>query len=101
MEKIEDILKGRPLVLVQFGLESCLPCHNIREKILWWQTQHPLVSYEYVDMAEHAKLCGQLEIFAAPTLVLFADGKKSLQASRSFSLLEVMELAEKYEKMME
>lgn len=101
MEKIENILKGRPLVLVQFGLESCLPCHNIREKINLWIKDHPLVSYEYVDMAKNAELCGQLEIFVAPTLVLFADGKKSLQVSRSFSLLEVMELAEKYEKMME
>ena len=64
-------------LILQFGDESCAPCHAIRYKLDAWLVNHPDVAARYIDIESHLALCSQMGIMSAPTVIVYMDGKKN------------------------
>ncbi len=47
-------------LILQFGDESCAPCHAIRHKLDAWLANHPDVAARYIDIQTHLALCSQI-----------------------------------------
>lgn len=102
LEKAEDYAKQRAasaLFLVQFGTDTCAPCHAIQYKLDAWLKEHTSVKSLYIPLEQFPALAAEESIFSAPTLLFFVEGKLTLRESGYFSLNEFLEKAERYLQM--
>ena len=49
-EDINDLIKKIPVLILQFGSDTCGPCHAIRYKLEQWMSEHKEVEARYVDI---------------------------------------------------
>lgn len=100
-EALQAAIQTRPMVIVQFGTESCAPCKALQHKIAIWNQSHPAVSHIYIPAADFPALCAQMGVFTVPAIFVYVDGRLSLQQSGYFSLEQLLKQVEKYQRMLE
>lgn len=89
MEEIKSIDKNG-LTLGYFSAPDCNVCKTLKPKVKeLLETRYPEVKFLYVDVSNDRELAAQLNVFAVPTLILFADGKESFRMSRFVGLDEL------------
>ena len=88
-QELADMIRCCRLLVVQYGAASCLPCGAIREKLTEWQQAHPAVEMVYVPLEEYPDLAAGQSIFAAPAVLVYADGQLTVRRSGCFSLEEI------------
>ena len=98
-ENLNDLMASAPTLILQFGDDSCAPCHAIRFRLDQWLEGHPEVAARYIDIRSHLALCAQMGILSAPTAIVFMDGKVAARESGYFSLDEMLGRVERYLKM--
>ena len=98
---LQDAVRSRSIVLVQFGAESCAPCKALQAKIKTWNQTCPEVCHLYVDAAEFPEVCAQLGVFTVPTIFVYVEGKLTLQQSGYFSLDHMLRKIETYRRLLE
>ena len=98
-ESLDYLISSVPLLLFQFGDDSCGPCHAIRYKLDKWLEGHSDVTARYVDIPFHLELCSQMGIFSAPTVIAYIDGALAAWESGYFSLEELLDRIERYMEM--
>ena len=86
-------------LILQFGDESCAPCHAIRYKLDAWLVNHPGVVARYIDIESHLVLCSQMGIMSAPTVIVYMDGKVVAKEAGCFSLDDMLSRVERYLEM--
>ena len=86
-------------LILQFGDESCAPCHAIRHKLDAWLANHPDVAARYIDIQTHLALCSQMGIMSAPTVIVYMDGKVVAREAGYFSLDDMLARVERYLEM--
>ena len=74
-EEMDVLVQSTPVLLLQFGEDTCGPCHAIRSKLDQWLEVHDEASARYVDIEKHLELCSQMGIFSAPTVIVYMDGQ--------------------------
>lgn len=95
-----DALVASTLTLIlQFGDDSCAPCHAIRFKLDLWLAKHPNVEARYIDIQTHLALCSQMGIMSAPTVIVYMDGKVAAREAGYFSLDDMLCRVERYLEM--
>lgn len=95
-EEMDVLVQSTPVLLLQFGEDTCGPCHAIRSKLDQWLEVHDEVSARYVDIEKHLELCSQMGIFSAPTVIVYMDGQIVARDSGYFSLDAILERVEYY-----
>ena len=98
-EDIEVLVQETPVLLLQFGDDSCGPCHAIRYKLDRWLEDHGEVLARYVNIGEHLALCSQMGVFSVPTIIVYMDGQVAAKESGYFSLDALLERVERYLEM--
>ncbi len=93
---IDELVKSTPILILQFGEDTCGPCYAIRSKLDKWLEKHDGVSARYVDIEDHLELCSQMGIFSAPTVIAYVDGRVAAKESGYFSLDAFLERIERY-----
>lgn len=95
-EKLEDAIKSSPCVLVQYGRESCMPCHGIKRKLGEWVREQPEACGIYVPLDQFPDLAAEAGIFTVPAVLLYVDGRLTKRESGYFSVDEILRAAERY-----
>ena len=95
-EDIDMLVQSSPVLLLQFGEDTCAPCHAIRFKLDQWLEEHPGVIARYVDIEKNLALCSQMGIFSAPTVIAYVDGNIAARESGYFSLDTFLDRVERY-----
>lgn len=72
-----------------FSTPECNVCKVLRPKVEELVSQKPRVRFLYVDSQKYPSLSGQHLVFAAPTIILFLDGREINRFSRNVSLGEL------------
>ena len=96
----ETLINGNDIVLVLFGLKDCGPCKAIKYK-LETDISHPKINYLYLDLSQNESLCGQLGIYAAPTLIVYVLVKESIRENGIFSFELIKDKINYYLELME
>ena len=97
--ELDLLLRENPLVLVQFGAESCAPCAALKRKIVAWNEEHAQIPYLYIPTEQFPELCAQLGVFTVPTIFVYADGRLTVRESGYFGLEGLLRKVERYEEM--
>ncbi len=95
-EELDALRWEKPLLLVQFGTESCAPCKAIRQRIDDWTEEHPSVGALYISIEDFPRLAAQLGVYSAPAVFLYVEGNLTARESGYFSLNAVLAQGERY-----
>lgn len=98
-ESLDVMIASMPTTILQFGDDSCAPCHAIQFKLDHWLEAHPDVTARYIDIQSHLALCSQMGIMSAPTVIVYMDGKIVARETGYFSLDDMLCRVERYLEM--
>ncbi len=77
------------LRLLYFSTPDCAVCHSLRPKIQEMVANYAEVEFCYVDCTKDKPMCGQNQVFAVPTIILFHENREIKRFSRFFSVEQV------------
>lgn len=96
MFNLDEYLKQHDLVIVQFGLKTCNPCHVLKAKIEDYIKGNSQLEYIYIDLEEFKSMAFQMGIMQAPTIIVYFYGKEVMRRAGVFSLDEMLAKLEDY-----
>lgn len=99
-EEFEN-MKGEPALLAYFSTEACNVCKVLKPKVVeLLETEFPEMKMAYVKSDILPDVAGQNRIFAAPTILVFFDGREYIRKSRNIGISELHSaIARPYEMM--
>ena len=90
LDELQQLLCKEPAVLVYLSTAECRVCAVLKPKVTDMLARNfPEISAVSVDASKSPELTAQLRVFAAPTILVFFEGKEYLRKSRSFGLEEL------------
>ncbi len=99
-EEFEEMKKG-PALLAYFSTEICTVCKVLKPKVVdLLEKEFPEMKMAYVKSDVLPDVAGQNRIFAAPTILVFFDGREYIRKSRNIGISELHEAIERPYKMM-
>lgn len=100
IEQLHRFIGQEGIVILEVASITCAPCVSIRRKIEEWQKEYPSIPAAYIEMESVPEAGGELQIFTAPAVLVYIDGKLSIKQAGYFSLDEVFHQIERYISMM-
>jgi len=97
MSKFGDLLKSKPLVLVDFHATWCGPCKMLSpiiDRVAKKVGEH--VRIVKIDVDKNQPLAGTLGVRGVPTLILYKNGEKIWRQSGVVQERELLSLLEKH-----
>ena len=91
-----SLIKSNDIVMVLFGASNCGPCKVLKYKLEDINKDNSRISYYYLDIVENQSLVAQNNIYAAPSLIVYCEGKETIRESGCFSLDLIMDKVDKY-----
>lgn len=88
------------IVILEVASRTCAPCIRIRQKIDEWLKNYAAVSAAYLEIESVPEAGGELQIFTAPAVLVYIDGKLCIKQAGYFSLDEVFRQIERYLSLM-
>lgn len=82
IEEIDSFITENELAFIYITMPNCSVCHGLLPQIEAMFKQFPNIATRQVDAAEVQEIAGRFEIFTAPVLLLFVDGKEYLREAR-------------------
>lgn len=87
IEEFSKVLVENDAVLAYFSTENCSVCKVLKPKVEeMLSDSFPRFRAVYIQSDQLPELAAQLSIFAAPTVVVFFDGRESIRKSRAFGI---------------
>lgn len=99
-ENLNDLVSDSKCFLLQFGDETCGPCHAIRDRLDLWLEGYPECAARYIPISEFQELSAQMGVFTVPTVRFYMDGKLAADESGYFSLDRMLDRVERYLEML-
>ena len=83
-------LKEELAVLVYFSSEGCNVCKVLKPKVEELiKTKFPKIKLAYIKSDILPEVAAQNQVFTAPTILLFFDGREYIRKSRNIGLSEL------------
>ncbi|MCF7809164.1 MAG: thioredoxin family protein [Candidatus Marinimicrobia bacterium] len=89
MEQLQAILTENKLTLLYFSTPACNVCKVLRPKVEELVKDVSPWHFEYINSEESMEIAGQHMVFAAPTILLMAEGREIGRFSRHFGMDEL------------
>ena len=87
VEEFDKAVAENPAVLVYFSSPACSVCHSLKPKVFAAAAErYEKMTCAEVDISLSPEVGAKLNILAAPTVVIFLDGKEFVRKSRAFSV---------------
>lgn len=99
-ENLNTLISSSPCCFLQFGDETCAPCHALRARLSQWLETHPDVTARYIPVSEYTEEAAQMGVFTVPTVRFYIDGKLAADESGYFSLDRMLDRVERYLQIM-
>ena len=96
-------LKEEAALLAYFSTEACSVCKVLKPKVeAMISGKFPEIKLAYVKSEVLPEVAAQNQVFAAPTILVFFDGREYIRKSRNVGVSELQEaIARPYELMFE
>lgn len=87
IEEFSKVLIENEAVLAYFSTETCSVCKVLKPKVEEMLLESfPRIRAVYIQSDQLPELAAQLNVFSAPTVVVFFDGRESIRKSRAFGI---------------
>jgi thioredoxin 1 len=90
--QLKEFINSSQALLAYFSHAQCNVCKVLKPKIeTLVREQFPNVHLVYIDTQSVQEAAGQFQVFTAPTLLIFFDGKEFFRKSRNIGIAELEE----------
>ena len=87
LDELNTKLKNDLALVVYFSSPSCNVCHVLRPKLMEaLEKEYPTVGRYHADIALTPEIAAQFQVFSAPTIIVFFEGKEFIRKGRSMSV---------------
>ena len=98
---LEEMIREHALAVVVFTMPSCGVCAPLKEKISNVLGGFPSVAQASVDLSVVETAKGAYQIYTAPIILLFIEGKEAKRYSAAINIAEFKETVERYLRLMD
>lgn len=99
-QKLLKLIGEKTAVLAYFYNDNCAPCTILRPKVKEMvETRFPNIEFILVHAEKAPETSAHFGIFAAPTLLVFFEGKEYIRESKNISISELQAKIERYYNM--
>lgn len=90
LEEFNRMKQEEPALLAYFSTDACNVCKVLKPKVYELvQTEFPKLKLGYVKSDVLPEVAGQHQVFAAPTILVFFDGREYIRKSRNIGIEEL------------
>jgi thioredoxin-like negative regulator of GroEL len=93
IQSFEEFLKLKdeePALLAYFSTENCNVCKVLKPKVAELiQNEFPKIKLIYIKSDVLPEVAAQNQVFAAPTILVFFDGREYIRKSRNIGIGEL------------
>ncbi|MHC5217793.1 thioredoxin family protein [Enterococcus sp. LJL128] len=82
IEEIRSFVAENKWAFLYVSQQNCSVCHSVLPKLKQLLAQYPDIQLGEVDGEEVKAVSAEYQIFSAPTLLLFIDGKEFIREGR-------------------
>lgn len=104
IETFDEFLKMKeeePALLAYFSTQACNVCKVLKPKVAELiQNEFPKIKLAYVKSDVLPEVAAQNQVFAAPTILVFIDGREYIRKSRNIGIGELQQEIERPYTMM-
>ncbi|MBD3410413.1 MAG: thioredoxin [Ignavibacteriales bacterium] len=95
--KLSEAFDDAALVVGYFSAPDCGVCKTLRPKVEELLAEnYPEAAFRYVNVENEPTLAATNNVFAVPTIILFAEGKETKRFARHLSVGELTEALDRY-----
>lgn len=99
---MDQFISENQLAFLYVTMPNCSVCHGLLPQIERIFEQYPKIATRTIDASEVQEIAGRLQIFTAPVLILFVEGKEYLREARIIQTAKLNEqIAKVYENMVD
>lgn len=99
IQSTDEFLKlknEQPVLLAYFSTEICNVCKVLKPKVSELvQKEFPRIKLVYIKSDKLPELAAQNQVFAAPTVLIFFEGKEYIRKSRNIGINELQQEIER------
>lgn len=89
-EEFLQLKEHEPGLLAYFSTDACNVCKVLKPKVQELMLSHyPKVKLAYIKSDMFPEIAGQHQVFAAPTILVFFDGREYIRKSRNIGIGEL------------
>lgn len=90
LEEFNRLKQNEPALLGYFSTDTCNVCKVLKPKVEdLIQEEFPQVKLAYVKSDVLPDVAGQHQVFAAPTILIFFEGRETIRKSRNIGIDEL------------
>lgn len=101
LNEIKQVVQEHALVLLLIKTSGCGVCESIQTKAASLLEIHAAVKGNYVFLEDAPDMAAEYLVLAAPTLLLFFQGKEVYRESRFVRFEELEQVLQRYEEAIE
>jgi thioredoxin-like negative regulator of GroEL len=90
LDEFNQMKQEEPALLAYFSTDACNVCKVLKPKVdELVRSEFPQLKMVYVKSDVLPDIAGQHQVFAAPTILVFFDGRETIRKSRNIGLDEL------------
>jgi len=90
VDKVEiEFFTGQEACLVYLSTNDCGACGALLPKIESMAKEFPKLKAFHISLPQHPELVAPMAVYAAPTIIVYFDGKEQIRKSGRFSIDEI------------
>ncbi len=87
LDELNEKLKDELALVVYFSSPSCNVCHVLRPKLMEaLEKEYPSIGRYHADIALTPEIAAQFQVFSAPTIIVFFEGREFIRKGRAMSI---------------
>ena len=101
LNELNSKLQEEMALVVYFSSPSCNVCHVLRPKLMEaLNKEYPSIGRYHADIALTPEVAAQFQVFSAPTIIVFFEGREFIRKGRSMSVDGLLQEIERPYKLM-
>ncbi len=100
IEEIEREVEANDIVLLYFGMDSCVVCVDLLPKVEELLEKYPKIKSFQVKAEQDISLAAEYSVFTAPVIIIYIDGKEGIREARLISIPDLDRKISRYYEML-
>lgn len=95
-EEFSELREKEPAFLAYFSTDACNVCKILKPKVArLLESEYPFMKMIYIPSDKFPEIAAQNQIFSAPTILIFFEGKEYIRRSRNIGIGELQKEIER------
>lgn len=98
---LDEVVHEKPLVVLEVGNDFCSACPAINRKLAAQLQNDVRIGLYYISLNMEPTLAADLQIFSAPAVLVYVNGKLTIKEAGYFSLEDIFSRIYRYLDLLE